>query len=357
MGKHYSIFKYLAAFSIPLVVFVSIYLGGWWSFLALGYAFGILPGLELMLPERTANMTSAEEEMAKKDKLYDLLLYSMVPIQYALLFFFLWQIQHQNLQVYEIIGLISAMGISCGVIGINVGHELGHRRAAHERIMAKLLLLSSLYMHFIIEHNRGHHRRVSTIDDPSSARLWEPVYAFWFRSTSQAYLSAWKLEADLLRKKGKSLVSLQNEMIRFTLFQVLFVFGIIAIFGPLTGLAFLGAAMIGFLLLESVNYIEHYGLSRKTVSPGRYEKVRPVHSWNSDHPIGRMVLFELSRHSDHHAYSGRKYQVLRHYDESPQMPAGYPAMVVLSMFPPLWFSIMHKHMKAIDAMQEELAGA
>jgi alkane 1-monooxygenase len=346
----------LAAFSIPVVVFLSLYLGGYWSFLALVYAFGILPGLELILPESAEHMSNAEEEMAKQDNWYDYLLYAMVPIQYALLFFFLWQVQNLNLQVYEIVGMTLAMGISCGVIGINVAHELGHRRASHERVMAKLLLMTSLYMHFIIEHNRGHHRRVSTKEDPSSARLGESVYTFWLRSTSQAYLSAWELEADLMKKKGKRVLSLNNEMIRFTIFQLLFIVGIFVIFGPIACLAFLGAAIIGFLLLESVNYIEHYGLSRDKISPGRYEKVRPVHSWNSDHPIGRMVLFELSRHSDHHAFSGRKYQVLRHYDESPQMPAGYPAMVVLSLVPPLWFSVMHRHMKNIRVMKDKLAG-
>jgi alkane 1-monooxygenase len=237
------------------------------------------------------------------------------------------------------------MGVSCATLGINVAHELGHRHKAHEKVMAKLLLLTSLYMHFIIEHNRGHHRRVSTPEDPSSARKGEILYAFWFRSVTQAYLSAWKLERGMLQKKGKPFISLHNEMIRFTIFQIAFVIGILLLFGPVATLGFIAAAVMGFLLLETVNYIEHYGLSRKELSPGRYEKTRPVHSWNSDHALGRLMLFELTRHSDHHAYSGRKYQTLRHYDESPQMPAGYPAMVVLSTIPPIWFKVMHRHME------------
>jgi alkane 1-monooxygenase len=110
-------------------------------------------------------------------------------------------------------------------------------------------------------------------------------------------------------------------------------------------LAFLGAAFMGMLMLETVNYIEHYGLQRKLGASGQYERAMPHHSWNSDHVVGRLMLFELSRHSDHHYLASRKYQVLRHHDNAPQMPTGYPGMMLLALVPPLWFSIMHKKIK------------
>jgi len=249
------------------------------------------------------------------------------------------------LTMIEIIGRISAMGLLCGVFGINVAHELGHRDHPAEQFMAKALLMTSLYMHFIIEHNRGHHRRVSTVEDPSSARLGEPLYLFWIRSVFFAYLSAWSLAADAIKKKNKSIYSLHNEMIVFHLIQATLIIIIFYFFGWQVALFFIFAAINGFLLLETVNYIEHYGLVRKLKQNGSYERVSPSHSWNSDHVLGRLLLFELSRHSDHHILAIRKYQVLRHIDSSPQMPTGYPGMMMLSTIPPLWFMVVHKCMK------------
>lgn len=338
--------KYLAGLTVPLAAFASIYFDGGWSYIALIYAFGVLPFLEIVLKPDTNNMQEAEMEVARDDSIYDLMLYIMVPIQFGLLAYFLYTVSFIEVSTFEFIGKTIAMGISCGVLGINVAHELGHRRSAHERVMAKLLLMTSLYMHFIVEHNRGHHNRVATPEDPTSARFGEPLYFFLVRSIVFSYLSSWNLEFNRLEKAGKNKFSIENEILRFTFFQIAFVFLILFVFGPIGVLGFVLAATIGFILLESVNYIEHYGLSRKKISEGRYEKTRHTHSWNSDHPLGRLVLFELTRHSDHHAYSGRKYQVLRHYDDSPQMPAGYPAMLVLSTIPPLWFYVMHKNMKA-----------
>lgn len=198
-------------------------------------------------------------------------------------------------------------------------------------------------MHFYIEHNKGHHKRVATPDDPSSARLGEPVYSFYFRSIFFSYISAWSIAFKDTAKKDKSI--LHNEMLHFQIVQLIFLGLIYYWFGGLTTLLFIGAAMQGILLLETVNYIEHYGLQRRALSQGRYERAMPEHSWNSNHVIGRVMLFELSRHSDHHYLASRKYQVLRHHDNSPQMPTGYPGMMILSLIPPLWFAIMNKKIK------------
>lgn len=233
-------------------------------------------------------------------------------------------------------------------MGINVGHELGHRSTKLEQTLAKMLLLPALYMHFFIEHNKGHHKNVGTDADPASARRGELIYTFWWKSISGSYLHAWLLERERLRKEGQPFWSLKNEMLIFQFLQ-LFYLGAIGVFlGWQMALYALGLALVGVLLLESVNYIEHYGLRRKLLANGRYESVGPAPAWNSDHDLGRIFLYELTRHSDHHYKATRKYQVLRHWEESPQLPIGYPGAIVLSLVPPLWFALMNKRVKELE---------
>ena len=203
-------------------------------------------------------------------------------------------------------------------------------------------------MHFIIEHNKGHHKRVATPEDPSSARQNEWVYSFYLRTIIFSYFSAWHIANDETRKKGKPVFSWQNEMVQFTFIQIAFIALILYFFGWLVTLYFIAAALIGILLLETVNYIEHYGLQRRSTGDGKYERAMPEHSWNSDHVIGRLMLFELSRHSDHHYLASRKYQVLRHHDNAPQMPTGYPGMMILSLLPPAWFFVMNRRIRHLQ---------
>jgi len=250
------------------------------------------------------------------------------------------------------LGKTMVMGLLCGVMGINVGHELGHRSKKLEKLLAKLLLLSSLYMHFFIEHNKGHHKRVGTPEDPASARLGEPLYLFYFRTVVFGYMGAWKIAGRDARKRGYNNFSIHNEMLQFHIIQVAFLAFVFCFFGWQTTLLFLAAALQGILLLETVNYIEHYGLQRKLVADGKYQRAMPVHSWNSNHIIGRVMLFELSRHSDHHYLASRKYQVLRHHEHSPQMPTGYPGMMLLATVPPLWFKVMNKRVKSLEDVSE-----
>ncbi|MEQ8519671.1 MAG: alkane 1-monooxygenase [Cytophagales bacterium] len=336
--------KYLSVFSIPVAVYISLTSNGWWTFITLIEAFLLIPFLELFINADDSNLSEVEEEMRSNDPIFDWMLYLVVPVQYAFLIFFLFSIQ-ESLLWWETAGRISAFGILCGVLGINVAHELGHRSSKFERLLSKSLLLTSLYMHFYIEHNRGHHKNVSTIEDPASSRINESLYRFWIRSIVYSYISAWKLEFERMKRKGLSKFSLQNEMLQFQFIQ-LFLIGLIAlIFSLEVMLYFIAAATIGFLLLETVNYIEHYGLSRNKVNDKLYERVKPIHSWNSNHVIGRLMLFELSRHSDHHFKASKKYQLLRHHENSPQMPTGYPGMMLLSVFPPLWFKVMNKRIE------------
>jgi alkane 1-monooxygenase len=203
-------------------------------------------------------------------------------------------------------------------------------------------------MHFYIEHNKGHHKNVSTKEDPSSARRGESVYRFYFRSVVLGYLSSWKIAAEDQRKKGLPVFHYTNQMLQFQLLQLMLIGGVFILFGATIMLYFISAATIGFLLLETVNYIEHYGLQRKKTETG-YERAMPEHSWNSSHILGRLMLFELSRHSDHHYMASKKYQVLKHYENAPQMPTGYPGMMLLSLIPPIWFGIMNKKLDAASA--------
>lgn len=338
--------KYFAVYTTPILVILSIYLPGWWSFTALFVLFGLIPTLELFTTSSTLNLSKQEEEQIENEPVYDWLLYGLVPTQFAVLIYFLVRMQNE-LSLTEWVGNITAMGLACGVIGINAAHELGHRLSKYEQNMSKALLLTSLYMHFFIEHNRGHHKNVSTIEDPSSARYGETLFAFHVRSVVGAWLSAWRIEEKRLRHENLPLCSWHNEMLRFQIIQIVFLAIIGWVFGIKIMLAFIASAVIGFLLLETVNYIEHYGLRRQKKGD-RYERTLPIHSWNSNHPIGRLLLLELSRHSDHHYIASRKYPLLRHHDNSPQMPTGYPGMMLLALIPPLWFRVMHKMIKNSD---------
>lgn len=341
-------FKYLSPLIIYVGAFRSFTITGWEIWMPMIYAWLVIPLIELFIKPSVANMSAAEEELARADKTYDVLLYGIVVLQYIALYMFLRSLQTDELSVADLTGRIWVMGLLCGTFGINVGHELGHRVNQFEQGLAKALLLTSLYMHFFTEHNKGHHKRVATPDDPSSARYGEMIYVFYFRTIIFSYLGAWHIANEEQKKKGRPVFSLRNEMIQFHLIQLAFIALIAFVFGWLITLYFLAAALIGILLLETVNYIEHYGLQRKQLPDGKYERALPAHSWNSDHIIGRLMLFELSRHSDHHYMASRKYQVLRHHDDAPQMPTGYPGMMILSLVPPAWFYVMNRKIKQLQ---------
>jgi alkane 1-monooxygenase len=338
-------FKYLIAYIVPFSAILALYAGGIWSFSGFYLAFVIIPVLEFFMPGTTENHGTEAEDTREKRFVFDFLLYTNLPLLFFIIFYFLQIVTYSDLAMYELVGMTLTVGIICGAMGINVAHELGHRETWYEQAMSKVLLLSCHYMHFFIEHNRGHHKNVSTDEDPASARFGENVYAFFVRSVVGSYCDAWKLENSRLAKEGKAAFSIYNEMIWYQVIQALYIIGIGLWFGKVAMLATIVAGIIGFLLLELINYIEHYGLRRKKLESGRYEKVMPHHSWNSNHDLGRIVLYELTRHSDHHYKATRKYQILRHFDESPQLPLGYPGSMLLALVPPLWFGLMDKEVE------------
>ncbi len=320
---------------------------GWITHLPAIVFFGFVPLIELFIPPNKENFSKDQEQIEKENKAYTFILYATLPVQLVFLGFFLTSIGEAGLTTSEYIGRVFSMGIMCGVIGINVGHELGHRNNRFDEFLGEILLLTSLNTHFLPYHNAGHHYNVATPEDAATARKNELLYIFWFRSHFQSYQQAWQLENKRMRESGRSWLHIQNRMVVYTFCNLLLLASIFFFFGQFVFLSFVAAAVVGIVLLETVNYIEHYGLLRNKNKFGRYEKVKRTHSWNSDHQVGQVLLFNLSRHSDHHYNGSKHYQLLKTLPESPQMPTGYPGMMVLSLFPPLWFNIMNKKLQQI----------
>lgn len=339
--------KYLLVYLLPITVYFSFTSKGILTLLPVLLFFGIVPVLELFFKADSYNFDKETAKLEKENKLYSWIIYGTVPIQIGMLIFYFYSIQ-EPLTTTEYIGRISAMGLMCGVLGINVGHELGHRQRKVEVLLGELMLLTSLNTHFLPYHNGGHHFNVATPNDAATARKNEPIYIFWIRSHFSSYMNAWQLENQRLRNKNKRIISIHNKMVKYLIFNLLVLFAIYYSFGLMVLLSFIAAAVIGILQLETVNYIEHYGLLRKKTEMGRYEKVRHHHSWNSDHIIGKLMLFNLSRHSDHHYNGSKHYQLLKSLPESPQMPTGYPGMMLLSLIPPLWFKYMNGKISKIE---------
>lgn len=345
------IIKYLIPFVLFAGALVSYQSVGLYCWLSILFSFFLVPVLELILPADERNLSEEDELASKKNPIYDMLLYVAFVLHIFCFYQFLEHVADPGIATIDRVGRIVTAGLLAGIFGINLAHELGHRVKSYEQFMAKILLSTSLYMHFFIEHNRGHHTHVSTPDDPSTAKYKQSVYTFFFQTIPGTYLSAWRIMNNELKKKGRGFWSLSNEMLLFSIFQIGLIVVIYLVWGQETCLYFVITALIGVLLLESVNYIEHYGLMRTQKEDGRYGRVKPEHSWNSNHLLGRILLFELSRHSDHHYLASRKYQILRHHEGAPQMPTGYPGMLILALIPPLYFNIMDRQMRKFGILE------
>ena len=333
--------KYLFAYSVPLSAFISFESMGLGTFISVIYAFIILPFLDLIAGNRADNLSENEVNTKKSKWIFDVMLYLNLPIVFGLLWLIFTKVQTQEYATYELIGLGLSAGILLATNAINVAHELGHRTPYFERFMSKFLYMPCLYMHFYIEHNFGHHINIATPNDGATAKYNQTVFSFWITSISKQYLDAWRCQMKLLKNQKHPFVSMKNDMLWYHLIQPAYLFGVFYFFSFNVMLFAIAIGVVSFLFLESINYIEHYGLVRLKTPSGRYERVQPQHSWNSNFNIGRIVLYELTRHSDHHFKSSKKYQLLNSFDQSPTLPLGYPASILLSFIPPLWFKIMN----------------
>lgn len=340
-GKRY---MWLTAIIVPLLAIVSF---GLWHRTGLGahwwitplFIFVLVPLLDLTAPPDPVNPPDEVRSALEADRYYRWCTYLYLPLAGIALMMGASAWAGGDLSPFARAGAVLSVGIVTG-IGINTAHELGHKRGRGERWLARLMLAPTGYGHFQVEHNRGHHVRVATPADPASARLGEGFWRFWPRTVVGSLRSAWSLEARRLRLRGRRVWSPRNEVVLGWLLTALLFGGCAAVLGP-SVLVFLAAqAIVGFTLLEAVNYIEHYGLARAVRPDGRYEKVDPRHSWNSDAVISNLALYQLQRHSDHHAHPTRRYQVLRSFEMSPQLPAGYATLLLVAIVPPLWFRLV-----------------
>jgi alkane 1-monooxygenase len=334
-----SFYFYLASYIFGILALLSAEIQGVSFYIAPITAFGIIPILELFLKPSKARFN------IKHPIFNQIAVVLIAPFHYFILIKYLILFSSIHFNSYEWIGAIFTVGLLCGVYGINVAHELGHRKSRWLQLIAQSLLLTSLYQHFFIEHNRGHHKRVGTLADPATARLNESVYAFWVRCIWFSWISAFKLEKQRLELKNISWFTYKNQFLRFMILEGLTLVLIGYFLGSSALLFFVISALVGIILLESINYIEHYGLFRKEISNGVFEQVQAKHSWNSDHVLGRFLLFELSRHSHHHENASRHYYELESMDHSKQLPVGYPGSILLALIPPMFFRVMNKRIK------------
>jgi len=340
-GKRYA---WLLGIVVPLTPFFAwLYwhltgFEGFW-FTAPVLVFVIFPLLDMVIGLDSTNPPDSVLKFLEQDRYYRWCTYLFIPIQYAGLIFACWMWSSGDLSLVGSIGLAVSMGV-VGGIAINTAHELGHKRANSERWLSRVALAQTGYGHFFIEHNRGHHVKVATPEDPASSRLGESFWAFLPRTVAGSLRSAWGIETARLDRLGKSHWGIHNDVLSAWAMTVVLFGGLAIAFGPVVLPYLLIQAVIGFSLLEVVNYLEHYGLRRQKREDGRYERCLPAHSWNSNNVASNVLLYHLQRHSDHHANPTRRYQALRHVDEAPQLPTGYAGMIVLAWFPPLWRRVM-----------------
>jgi alkane 1-monooxygenase len=310
------------------------------------FIYLLIPLLDLLIGADPTNPPEDVVAWLEQDRYYRWVTYAFLPLQYVAIFTGFWLMtRNGGLAVIDRLGITFTLGTLNGV-AINTAHELGHKKEHLERWFAKIALAPSAYGHFFIEHNRGHHVRVATPDDPASSRLGESFWAFLPRTVVGSLRNGWSLERTRLRRMGKRTASPRNDILNAWAMTVVLWAVLLMLFGIGIAPYLVVQAVFAFCLLEAVNYLEHYGLVRQLLPNGRWERVNPRHSWNNNNVTTNLFLYHLQRHSDHHANPTRRYQALRHFEESPQLPSGYATMIVLSYVPPLWRRVMDKRVLA-----------
>jgi alkane 1-monooxygenase len=319
---------------------VSFYgVGTWILFVPLVFFYALIPLLDFWVGEDTSNPPESEVPSLERDGYYLAITYATIPILWVAVIFNCIFLCTHALSIWEWLATVISTGSVLG-FGLNVSHELGHKLGTLPRKVALFNTALGAYGHFSIEHNRGHHRHVSTPEDPASSKMGENIYRFACREIPGAARRAWHLEADRLRRMERSAWHPDNEILQALCLTAL-VYGTLIYFYGLPMLAVLmPVALWGAFQLTSANYVEHYGIQRLKTAQGTYETCKPHHSWNSNHLVSNLVLFQLQRHSDHHTHPGRCYQSLRDFPNLPRLPSGYFGMFFLAYIPPLWYWVM-----------------
>ncbi|MGH2907453.1 MAG: alkane 1-monooxygenase [Solirubrobacterales bacterium] len=325
----------------PFIAYALVQLTGWSALYYAGplIVFGIFPVFDTLIGTDSENPPDSVLAWLEADKYYRWCTYLYLPLQYGGLIFACYLWAYGDLTTFESVGLALTIGTISG-IAINTAHELGHKRDKLERWLSKIALAQTFYGHFFIEHNRGHHVRVSTPDDPASSRFGESFYRFWPRTVSGSLKSAIHIERQRLDRTGDGFWTIKNDLLNAWLMSIVLFVVLTAVFGWVVLPYLILQAIMGFSLLEVVNYLEHYGLLRETKDDGRFERCQPSHSWNSNNIASNVFLYHLQRHSDHHAHPTRRYQALRNFEEAPNLPSGYATMIVIALVPPIWRRVM-----------------
>lgn len=332
-------YRFLMVYLLIPLPFISLSMGGWYSFLPIIILFGLIPLVDTFLHD-TVNPTPAMEKELLGQNYYKYITYLYLPTQLIMIFYGAYLVSTQNLQWNEWLGFTLSIGVLSGGAGINLAHEMMHKNDPVPQLISKALLVSVCYGHFFIEHVKGHHVKVATPEDPATAQLGESFYHFIPKTLIGSYLSAYHLEKRRLSKQELKPWSIHNQFWWIIICPIMFTAVCFILGGFSAALFFLSQSLMAILTLEMVNYIEHYGLERRKLANGYYEKVNEHHSWNANHWITNSILFHLQRHADHHQFGARPYQVLRNKEESPQLPSGYLGMSVIALIPPLWRKIM-----------------
>ena len=303
------------------------------------YAF--TPLMDAIMGEDPHNPPEEVVNAMMADNYYRFTVHSMVYIAIAVFLAFVVFVGTQDLPWWAILALIIGVGSNSGGVMV-MTHELGHKANKLDRLSAKIGNMIMGYGHFNIEHNKGHHTWVATPEDPASSRMGENFYAFMVRELSGTFKRGTSYEKVRLEKQGRSFWSVHNDVLQIYAVTL----GLIALFtflfGPTILLFLIPHHFLAWLALTQANYVEHYGLKREKLANGKYERCQPKHSWNTNHTYSNLLSFHLQRHSDHHAYPQRPYQVLRDYKNVPSLPTGYGGCFAMAFFPPLWFAVMDK---------------
>ena len=323
-------------FLTPVLLVMGARLGAFWTLLPIAYVYLFLPLVDELRGDGPESGPPAPARL-----LADAPLLVWVPTQVLTTTWVLQWVAASYASGWEGLGLAISLGVMNGSAGINIAHEFMHRKERSSRAIAEGLMTWVSYPHFCIEHVLGHHRNVATPLDPATSRLGESVYRFYFRSLVGGLRGAWHLERDLLNRAGRRAWTLSDRRLRYPLVLSTLYVLVAASWGGLGLALFIAQGVVAFTMLEIVNYLEHYGLQRRQIEGGRYERVTPRHSWNSNRSISNAFLFNLARHSDHHHVASRPYDELRSVPDAPQLPAGYPAMILMALVPPLWFKVMN----------------
>jgi alkane 1-monooxygenase len=337
--NHLTRCSFLFGLSLPLIPLAAFYSGHFHLVAILPLL--LFPLLDFIVGPRYTRPTPQEAALLEQSLYFPLITILYVPLQLAVQLWGAWMVCRPDVPVDVRIGMTLSIGYASGAVGITTAHELGHKKSAFERTLSKILLTSVSYGHFYIEHNRGHHVRVGTLEDPATARRDENIYAFILRAVRGTYTHAWTLEFARLKQFGYACFGWHNQMVWFTGLPMLIAFLLGAVFGWPAIAYFLGQSIVAFMLLEIVDYIEHYGLTRKRDAKGKLEAFGVAHAWDSSAWVTNGVLFNLQRHADHHLYPSKRYQTLASSRASPQLPACYAVMVWLALVPPLWRAVIH----------------